>query len=30
MGAQDMPSPPDDLAGFAPDDDAPFPLLARV
>jgi len=27
MGAQDMSAPSGDLPGFAPDDDAPMPLL---
>src|SRR5882724_8771482 len=30
MGAQDMTAPSDDLLGFAPDDDAPIPYMART
>src|ERR1700726_1954960 len=30
MGAQDMTAPSDDALGFAPDDDAPIPYMART
>src|SRR5258707_13363390 len=30
MGAQDMTAPSDDQLGFAPDDDAPIPYMART
>src|SRR5260370_21995014 len=30
IGAQDMTAPSDDLLGFAPDDDAPIPYMART
>jgi D-proline reductase (dithiol) PrdB len=30
MGAQEMTAPPDDVLGFAPDDDAPIPYMART
>src|ERR1700726_1056596 len=30
MGAQDMTTPPDEPLGFAPDEDAPIPYMARA
>jgi D-proline reductase (dithiol) PrdB len=30
MGAREMTAPPDDRLGFAPDDDAPIPYMART